>query len=234
MGIGRNPYVAFDSVYLSYPRLRNANRNHWALENVSFKLTRGDRLGIMGLNGAGKSTLLKTIASIYTPHRGNIEVVGKVGAIFNASLGFIPQATGIENIFLRGAMMGQDINHMRHLLPSIVDFSGLGEDINRPLNEYSSGMALRLAFSISTSLEVDILLLDEWLGAGDADFIKRARIRMESLIENSGILALATHNTALLRKICNKGILIDNGKALAFGDIESTIDVFNNHVSGRK
>lgn len=218
-------------VSLKYPRGGGAAGRSWALQDVSFSLDQGDRLGVVGLNGAGKSTLLRVLANIYTPDSGTVYVNGEVAAIFNASLGFIQGATGWENIFLRAAIMGLSIKETRAIAPSIVEFAGLGDWIYRPITEYSSGMALRLAFSISTAVDIDVLLMDEWLGAGDAKFLERASERMFELVERSGVLVLATHNIQLMRKVCNKALLLDGGRMIVFGALDEVVDTFRERTS---
>lgn len=215
-------HVTLKDVSISYPLSQSPWRTEQmlALEGLSLKLERGDRLGLLGRNGSGKSTLLRAIAGIYPPVAGTIETQGGIASIFNASLGFMPEGTGYENIFLRGAVLGMKLQEIRDLVPYIVEFSELGEWIHRPVMNYSSGMALRLAFSITTAIRSDILLLDEWLGAGDAAFLLKARKRMTEMVEEAGILILATHNTNLMREVCNKLLVLDHGRMVYLGDLD--------------
>lgn len=228
----REPEIRVSDLCLRYPGM-DATGREWALSNVNFHLAKSDRLGLLGRNGAGKSTLLRVLAGIYPPDRGRVEVTGRPVSIFNASLGFVPEASGWENIFLRCAAMGIRLEQAKALAHSIVEFAGIGEWIHRPLTQYSSGMALRLAFAITTTVEADILLMDEWLGVGDAEFLARARNRMMELVEQAGILVLATHNLQLMRRICNKAIIIDGGNVVDFGDIDEVADKFKGMTAAK-
>ncbi|ABI66770.1 ABC transporter related protein [Maricaulis maris MCS10] len=220
------PFIKVDDLHIRYTNSSKSGDSSWALQGVSFEVTQGDRLGILGRNGSGKSTLLRTLAGIYLPERGQVEVVGDVASIFNASLGFVPEATGWENIFLRGAVMGLSLKEAGSLAPSIIEFAQLGDWIHEPLSRYSSGMALRLAFAITTAVSADVLLMDEWLGAGDAEFIRKARVRMREVVEQSGLLVLATHNLQLMRNICNKAMIIDAGKIVSLGEIDDVVAAY--------
>lgn len=197
-----------------------------ALDGVSFSLGPGQRLGLLGRNGSGKTTLLKTLAGVYPPTSGTLTVQGEVAAVFNASLGFEKDATGLENIFLRCALLGMRFDEIKALVPEIVEFSELGDWIHEPVDRYSSGMALRLAFSITTAIRSDILLLDEWLGAGDAAFLRKARKRMQEMVEDAKILILATHNLPLMRSQCTNALVLEDGAVRFMGDIESAIAIY--------
>jgi homopolymeric O-antigen transport system ATP-binding protein len=227
--------VKLTDVSVSYPMSPSPWRTEQvlALERVSFELTRGDRLGLIGRNGAGKSTLLRAIAGIFPPVSGALETHGSIASIFNASLGFMPQASGYENIFLRGAILGMSIAEIRETVPYIVKFSDLGSWIYRPVMLYSSGMALRLAFAITTAVRCDILLLDEWLGAGDATFLIKARRRMQEMIDDAGILVLATHNDRMMRQVCNKLLILDGGEMAFFGDLEKGLEIYRQSSGAR-
>lgn len=221
----RNLTVAFP---LRRAGIRNtgAREEHKALNKVSFTLKPGARVGLLGRNGSGKSTLLRTLAGVYPPTGGKLDVQGKVAAIFNASLGFVQDATGIENIYLRGAMLGLSFAEIKALLPGIVEFSELGDWVHEPIHRYSSGMALRLAFSITTAVRSDILLLDEWLGAGDAAFLRKARARMRGMVQDASIVVLATHNLNLMRSQCNQAMVLEEGKLVFFGDLDTAIEKY--------
>ena len=224
--------IKAEAVTIEYPvsraNVRNpgAGRKHVALDAVSFELGAGERLGLLGRNGAGKSTLLKTLAGVYPPVSGRLEVEGSVAAVFNASLGFNKDATGRENIYLRGAMVGVKFDEIAHVVHEIIAFSGLEEWIDTPIETYSSGMALRLAFSITTAVRSDILLLDEWLGAGDSEFLRKARARMQDMVEDASILVLATHNMKLMRSQCNRALVLDDGRVEYLGDIDTAEQVY--------
>ncbi len=226
------PYILAEHLTIRYPLARagaatpGGAKRHTALDDVSFRLDPGARLGLLGRNGAGKSTLLRALAGVYPPSSGRLEVKGSVAAVFNVSLGFVPEATGYENIFLRGALLGLPFDQLRETAPEIIAFSGLGDWIHQPISRYSSGMALRLAFAITTSVSSDILLLDEWLGAGDADFLERARARMSERVEQSRILVLATHNMRLMREQCDTAMVLSGGAVVFHGAIEEAIQAY--------
>lgn len=189
-----------------------------ALDDVSFTLGAGDRLGLVGSNGAGKTTLLKVLYGIYAPTRGTVAIGGRVDALFNINLGFRREATGRRNIELRGLINGWSLGEIVERLDNIIEFSELGEFIDLPFKSYSQGMAARLAFSVATALEPEILLMDEWIGAGDPRFQEKARLRMDELAQKAGIVVLASHNHALLRRTCNKILHLERGRMAAFYD----------------
>lgn len=187
-----------------------------ALVDVSFALEAGDRLGLVGANGAGKTTLLKVLYGIYHPTRGSVVVNGRVDALFNINLGFRREATGRRNIVLRGLINGWTEEQIEERLEDIIAFSELGEFIDLPYKTYSQGMAARLAFSVATTCDPQILLMDEWIGAGDPAFQEKARARMNDLAERAGIIVLASHNHALLQRTCNKILHLEGGRVKAF------------------
>ncbi|RYF73522.1 MAG: ABC transporter ATP-binding protein [Comamonadaceae bacterium] len=186
-----------------------------ALSNINLELKSGDRLGLVGHNGAGKSTLLRALAGVYEPSSGEFIRQGTVASLIDPALGIEPDASGIENIMLRGLVMGMSKRQVDDLTPSICEFSGLGEYVNMPVRTYSTGMLMRLAFSISTSVEADILLMDEWLSVGDADFTAKAEQRMKDVVAKSGILVLASHSPELIAKECNRVIHLEHGRIVA-------------------
>jgi lipopolysaccharide transport system ATP-binding protein len=188
-----------------------------ALDGVSFELQAGDRLGLVGANGSGKTTLLKVLYGIYEPTAGSLEIRGKVDALFNINLGFRPEATGRRNILLRGLINGWTEEQIAERTEGIVEFSELGDFIDMPFKSYSQGMAARLAFAIATALDPEILLMDEWIGAGDASFQKKATDRMNELAERAGIIVLASHSEELLRRTCNKRLELEAGAVKSFG-----------------
>mgnify|MGYP001051435860 CR=1 FL=1 len=187
-----------------------------ALDGVSFELQAGDRLGLVGANGAGKTTLLKVLYGIYEPTAGSLDIRGKVDALFNINLGFRPEATGRRNILLRGLINGWTEDQIAERTEEIIEFSELGEFIDMPFKSYSQGMGARLAFAIATTLEPEILLMDEWIGAGDASFQKKVSDRMNLLAEKAGIIVLASHSEEILKSACNKRMELEKGRVKAF------------------
>ncbi|WP_460079537.1 ABC transporter ATP-binding protein [Pseudomonas sp. H3_H05] len=194
-----------------------------ALKNISVEIKSGERVGLLGHNGAGKSTFLKTVAGLYPVSSGVLKVEGQVRSLFDLSLGFEPDATGRENILYRGLLLGLSPRFMREKADEIVDFAGLGEFIDYPIKTYSAGMQVRLAFAISTTVGGDILLLDEVIGAGDANFMAKAKERITSLIEQAEILVLATHDFGALRSICNRGLVFHHGVLVFDGACDKAV-----------
>jgi len=182
-----------------------------ALDGVSFDFREGDRVGLVGHNGSGKSTLLRVIAGAYVPVAGSLDVVGRVASMLSITLGMDPEATGFENIFLRGAIMGLSPSEIEERVDEICAFAELGDYIDMPLRTYSSGMSMRLAFAISTSLKADIILMDEWLSAGDASFTAKAQKRLLELVEQAKILVVASHSPETIHTNCNRILRLDHG-----------------------
>ncbi|GAB2662637.1 ABC transporter ATP-binding protein [Arenimonas aestuarii] len=196
------------------------------LEDVSLEAREGDRIALLGRNGAGKTTLLRVLSGAFQPTRGEVEVHGSRQALLNLGLGFHVEATVRENIFLRAAAMSLPAREVSALLPSILEFSGLEECANHRLATLSSGQRMRLGFAISTSVQHDIMLMDEWFGAGDAEFVDKARMRMTDRVQGSKIVVLASHNFQMLREICNVGLVLDYGKVVHAGPIREAIDAY--------
>jgi len=183
-----------------------------AIDDASFEFHEGDRVGLLGHNGSGKSTLLRAIAGAYEPVRGTIEVSGKVASMLSITLGMEAEATGYENIFLRAAILGLRAEQVVPLVDGICDFAELGDYIHMPIRTYSSGMWMRLAFAISTSVPADIILMDEWLSVGDVSFSNKAEQRLAKMVGRAKILVLASHDENLIKKNCNKIIHLDHGR----------------------
>jgi ABC-type polysaccharide/polyol phosphate transport system ATPase subunit len=194
-----------------------------ALDGVSFDIHEGDRVGLLGHNGSGKTTLLRTLAGIYEPVSGSIVTNGHVVPLFDLQLGMNHDATGLENIWMRGKMLGLSGRQIECSLHDIADFTGLGDYLYMPIRTYSQGMMVRLAFAISTAITPEILILDEMIGAGDAAFLTRANLRLKNFIAKTGILVVASHNSSMLREWCNVGILLERGKLVANGPIEEVL-----------
>lgn len=185
-----------------------------ALDGLNLEFKEGDRIGLVGHNGSGKSTLLRVLSGVYAPTRGNLVVKGKSASLLDVSMGLDPDATGFENIYLRGILDGHRPQVIRDKMDEIADFSELGEYLNLPVRTYSSGMMLRLAFAISTSVEADILIMDEWLSVGDAEFSAKAAARLESLVNRAAILVLASHAPDLIARVCNRQIRLEHGRMI--------------------
>jgi lipopolysaccharide transport system ATP-binding protein len=190
-----------------------------ALDGVSFSLNDGDRLGVVGHNGSGKTTLLKVLAGVYEPDRGRVDIRGEVASMLDIGLGVDWEATGVENIRIMSRLRGLRSAEIERRMVDIIDFSELGAYADLPMKTYSAGMSARLVFTVATSFKSDVLILDEWLGAGDANFINRVSSRMSELVENSRTIVLATHNFGLMESICNKVLHLDKGRVKFFGSL---------------
>ncbi len=191
-----------------------------ALNGISFRLENGDRLGLIGHNGAGKTTLLKVLAKIYAPTAGKLTISGKLNSLFDIMVGMDHGLTGYENILLRGLILGLSKKQIYSVVSEIEEFAELGEFIHLPLSSYSSGMLVRLGFAIITSTSSEILLIDEVLSVGDAHFINKAKQRISSLIDQSNIMVLSTHDHDVIRNFCNKVLWLEQGKIKLFGTTE--------------
>jgi len=189
-----------------------------SLQNLSLKIDQGERVGLIGVNGSGKSTLLRVLAGIYVPSSGTAQIKGTVGSLIDISLGINPEATGRENIYIRGALLGLSRGQIDDLFSEIVEFSELGEFIEMPVRTYSSGMNLRLAFAVSTVIRPEILLMDEWLSVGDESFSQKAGHRLASIVKGSDIVVLATHSRELLEQTCTRTIWLAEGRIVEDGD----------------
>ena len=194
-----------------------------ALKNISVEFKGGERVGLLGHNGAGKSTFLKTVAGLYPVSSGSVEVEGQVRALFDLSMGFEPDATGRENILYRGLLLGFSPTFMREKEAQIIEFAELGEFIDYPLKTYSAGMQVRLAFAISTSVGGEVLLLDEVIGAGDLNFMTKAKERIASLVEDAEILLLASHDFDTLKNLCTRGLVFHHGEIVFDGSIADAV-----------
>ncbi|MBU1378775.1 MAG: ABC transporter ATP-binding protein [Alphaproteobacteria bacterium] len=190
-----------------------------ALSNVNLKLEAGDRLGLIGHNGSGKTTLLRALSGAYEPDDGSIEVNGRIASLLDLSMGIDPSATGYENIRLRCRIGGMSSKDIEGRIDEIAEFTGLGPFLSMPVKTYSAGMQGRLAFAAATAVECDVLLMDEWIAVGDADFQKIAHKRLLKLVERAGILVLATHEAPLLKLYCNKVMKLEGGVASEIVDI---------------
>ena len=194
-----------------------------ALDRVSFELEHGDRLGLIGHNGAGKSTLLKVLAGVYWPDSGSVRIEGRISPLFTSAPGLDLEDSGYENIRTCGMFLGMKPEEIERKAPDIAEFSELGEYLDLPVRTYSAGMLTRLCFAIATSIDPDILLLDEGFGTGDARFAARAADRMQALIQRTRILVLASHSDVMIQNMCNKAALMEKGQIVALGPIDDIL-----------
>jgi lipopolysaccharide transport system ATP-binding protein len=197
-----------------------------ALRNVSFTLNDGDRVGLVGSNGAGKSTLLRALGGVYSPTKGTIEIEGEIGSLIDVNLGINPEATGKENAYIRGQLLGLTKQEVAEKYEEIVEFAELGDFMNMPVRTYSSGMQLRLAFAVSTTVRPEILLMDEWLSVGDESFKAKAEARLSELVSGTKILVIATHARALLESVCNRVIWLEHGSLKMDGTVEEVLPAY--------
>jgi ABC-type polysaccharide/polyol phosphate transport system ATPase subunit len=199
-----------------------------ALNDISISFRHGDHIGLVGHNGSGKSTLLRLLATIYEPTRGFLKIEGNISPMLELTQGIEAEFTGYENIFQRGILLGLTPNQIARQTDEIAKLTGLGDYLSMPIRTYSSGMMVRLAFAISTSIQPEILLIDEIFGAGDANFFETARRKMVELLDHSSIVVMATHSDDLIREFCNKVLLLDGGRIKYFGDTETALDIYHN------
>ena len=190
-----------------------------ALTDIDLDVGHGDRLALIGMNGAGKSTLLKVLAGIYEPTSGRMQAEGRVSALLTASVGLNPEATGRENIVMRGMYLDIHPRTMRDHVDEIADFTELGYYIDMPVRTYSAGMIIRLCFAVATAFPPEILLMDEWILAGDSVFLQKARRRMETFVAGTSILVLASHAMPLLEEWCNRAVLLEGGRIVGSGTV---------------
>lgn len=243
------PHIRLENVSFSFPirlseRIRptksgelrdNRLRTDWlgrtrrfdVLRDLTFALEEGDRVGILGRNGSGKSTLLRLLHGIYLPQSGTLDIEGATDALFELNIGTRPQATGFENIMIGGLMRGYSREEIEERLQQIIEFADIGDFLYLPMSTYSAGMRARLLFSLATSFDPEILLLDEWVSAGDADFKEKAKARMNEHVEKAGILVLASHSKTLLRATCTKALWLEQGRLVEFGELEEVLQNFD-------
>lgn len=189
-----------------------------ALEGLTFSFSDGDRVGLLGHNGAGKSTLLRLLSGVYEPSGGTARIEGVLGSLLDISLGIDHEATGRENIFIRGALLGMSRERVASQLEEIIEFSELGDFVDMPVRTYSTGMHMRLAFAVSTVVRPEILLMDEWLSVGDESFKHKAEARMSDVVQSTHILVIASHSRELILHTCNRVVWLEHGKVRMDGD----------------
>lgn len=197
-----------------------------ALDGVSLDIRTGERVAIIGHNGAGKSSMLRTLAGVYAPTKGEVSVEGTVASLIDLALGINPEATGRENIYIRGQLLGLSKSKIHDSFDEVVGFADLGDFIEMPVRTYSTGMHLRLAFAVSTLVRPEILLMDEWLSVGDSDFQQKAEDRLATLVDESKILILATHSRELIHQVCNRVIWLEHGRVKRDGSPEQVLSEY--------
>jgi ABC-type polysaccharide/polyol phosphate transport system ATPase subunit len=203
-----------------------------ALQNVNLTIHDGERLGIIGRNGAGKSTMLKVLAGIYPPTSGCRLVEGRVSSLFDLSLGFEPEASGWENIAYRGYLQGETPKSIRSKIQSIADFTELGDFLNLPVRHYSSGMRVRLAFSIATAIDPEILLVDEVLSVGDMSFQQKALQRMRDMMSKARLIVMVSHDLGSIAKFCDRAVWLDEGRVCRIGPTKDVVEAYTASVNG--
>lgn len=212
------------------PTIRHSHK--WILKDVNLDINAGDAVGIVGKNGAGKSTLLKMITGTTEPTEGHIQIQGRVAALLELGMGFDPDFTGRQNVFMAGQLQGLNINEINNLMPEIEAFADIGSYIEEPLRTYSSGMQARLAFSVATCVKPDILIVDEALSVGDIAFQAKCMQRMEFLLKSGTTIIFVSHALNQIRQFCNKAIYIKDGRVELFGDVSTVCDQFQNDLLG--
>ena len=213
---------------------RRGETTFWALRNVTFTVLQGESLGIIGPNGAGKSTLLQVLAGIITPSEGEVAVDGHVSSLLTLGVGFDQDLSGVDNIRLGGAFMGLDHRMVEERLPTIVEYADLGQFIDAPIKTYSAGMRARLGFAIATSVEPDILLLDEVLATGDAAFREKSKQRVLELVKQAKAIVLVTHDMNWVTEYCNRAILVEQGRIVLEGPPADVVALHQEHSEERR
>ena len=210
---------------------QNGHANIWALQDVSFEIKRGEVVGIIGLNGAGKSTLLKILSRITGPTRGRADIYGRVGSLLEVGTGFHPELTGRENIYLNGAILGMRKVEIDRKFDEIVSFAEVEKFLDTPVKRYSSGMYVRLAFGVAAHLETEVLLVDEVLAVGDAQFQKKCFEKMRDIGVQGRTILFVSHNMSAVRSICKHALIIEKGRVVAQGEIDATVDRYLSQIS---
>ena len=198
----------------------------WALKNVSFDVNKGESIGILGRNGAGKSTLLKLLARITEPTHGQAQIFGKVASFLEVGTGFHPELTGRENVYLNGAILGMKRREISKKFDEIVEFSEIGKFIDTPIKRYSSGMIVRLAFSVAAHLETDVLLIDEVLAVGDSTYQKKCVDKMQNIMKQGKTILFVSHQLAMMSALCNRALLFSKGTLCESGPTEKIINMY--------
>lgn len=205
---------------------QSAYSEFWAVKNLSFDIKAGDRVGIVGHNGAGKSTLLKALCRVYESSEGIVSVDGRIAPLLEIGAGFHPEFTGRENIYLNGSILGYSRQQLKKIEPEVIAFAELQEFIDTPVKYYSTGMYMRLAFTLATAMHPDILVLDEIFAGGDAAFMAKAQSRMHDLIDKANIMIMVSHDHLLVKSLCNRVLWLDHGRLIADGSPDEVIEQY--------
>ncbi|MBR2373025.1 MAG: ABC transporter ATP-binding protein [Lentisphaeria bacterium] len=226
-----------DVLMSSFQKKKSSGKKEefWALKDINFEVEQGDRVGIIGRNGAGKSTLLKVLSKITTPTTGRISIGGRIASLLEVGTGFHPELTGRENIYLNGAILGMKHAEIRKKFDEIVDFSGVEKFLDTPVKRYSSGMYVRLAFAVAAHLEPEILVVDEVLAVGDAEFQKKCLGKMDEISKSQGrTILFVSHNMGAIKQLCNKGILLQQGKIALDSEIDPILKEYQKSISSAR
>lgn len=220
--------------FIKFVKKELTYQEFWALKDVTFNVKKGEHLGIVGLNGAGKSTLLKVIAGVLKPTEGSVQSKGKIVPLLELGAGFDKQYTGAENIYLYGSLLGYSKEFIASKYREIVEFSELGDFIEVPVKNYSSGMRARLGFSIATVVKPDILILDEVLSVGDAQFRKKSEAKIQSMFDQGVTVLFVSHSLEQVKRICDKAIMLEHGTVIASGDVMDVAAVYNQKLQQKR
>lgn len=217
-----------------FPFLGKKHQLKWILQNINFRVEEGQALGIIGINGAGKSTLLKLITGTAQPTTGSVDIKGRVAALLELGMGFHPDFTGRQNVFMAGQLLGMSVEEITHLMPQIESFAEIGEHIDQPVRVYSSGMQVRLAFSVATVKRPDVLIVDEALSVGDTYFQHKSFDRIRTFRQQGTTLLIVSHDRNAIQSICDRAILLDGGRVGKEGDPEEVMDFYNALIAERE
>ena len=227
------PIIEMENVGVAFnAQLRVGSPRFWALEDISVSLRPGDRLGVVGRNGSGKSTLLRTIAGIITPDRGRLTRASVSCQLLSLALGFVPHLSGRDNAVLSGLMLGLRRRQIVSRLPAILEFSELGDFFDQPISSYSTGMLMRLGFSVAIQVEPDVLLIDEVLSVGDADFQQKSGDALRARIASGATIVFVSHSDAQIRRVCNRALWIEHGRSMLEGPVESVLSAYHAALHG--
>lgn len=226
LGVEKDNSLKMIFINLFTPRKKKKKDYFWALKDINFRINKGDVVGIIGANGAGKSTLLKVVSGVYKPTTGTVEVNGKISPMIELGAGFDPELTARENIYLNGAILGYSKEFLEEKFDEIVEFSELKDFLDVPVKNFSSGMVAKLAFSISTIVDPEVLIVDEILAVGDIKFQEKSKNKMMSMIEGGTTVLYVSHSTESIKQLCNKVIWLDHGKIVKIGEANEVCDEY--------